>query len=76
MKLAPDRFYKGQYNFKRCANCALETIPLYSYETGKALYDVIQLEGVTYYRVNGRTWETSSTEAIHKEIVKHFKLVV
>lgn len=73
MNLASDRFYKGAFNFRRCANGAIETVARYSYETANDLYDVIPFaaDGVTAYRMNGYDVQPG---AIHRAIREHFAI--
>lgn len=73
MNLASDRFFSGSYNFKRCANGPVESVPRYSYETHNSLYDVIDIDRVRYYRINGGPFVTT-TSSIHAAIERHFNL--
>ena len=71
MKLAEDRFYKGQFNFKRCANGSLESVPMYSYDSHNNLYDVLYIGSDLGCRKNG-IWCAPSQ--YHLAIIKHFDL--
>ena len=54
MNLSDTRFFKSTLNFRRCANCPMESVPMYSYESTHSIYDVIVMaDGTTNYRVNG-----------------------
>ena len=64
-------FYEGCYNFKRCANGVIESVPRYSYETRTALYDVVVLDGKVRYGFNGKQVEQMP---IHRQIEEHFGL--
>jgi hypothetical protein len=73
MDLSPDKFYKGSYNFRRCANGPMETVPRYSYETKSTLFDVFHIDGDRYYKINGYQ-VTNSHNPIFSAIIKHFNL--
>ena len=72
MKLAEDRFYKGQFNFKRHVNgSAIESVPMYSYDSHNKLYDVLYIDGDLGCRTNG-FW--CAPNQFHLAIIKHFNL--
>lgn len=75
MKLTPDRFMKGCFNFRREANGPVESVPRYSYETAHDLYDVIVFAETdrpcTAYRLNG--YDSPYTR-IHAAIERHYDL--
>jgi hypothetical protein len=71
MQLSEDRFYKGQFNFKRCANGPLESTPIYSYESKDKLYDVVFIGDSMGCRING-AWVTPNQ--YHNAIISHFNL--
>ena len=48
-------------------------VVVYTYETGRAIYDVCIFNGRKYYQKNMRGY-TYDQEAIHKAIEKHFNV--
>jgi hypothetical protein len=74
MRLAKDRFYKGQFNFRRDEGGEMESVPLYTYETHNALYDVVVLDGAEYVRTNMGAWSNriDAWHRIHYAIRSHF----
>lgn len=71
MRLSKDRFYRGDYRIDRGKGA--EVFPLYTYETGNALYDVAIIDGVKFYRVNMGQW-SNDNKPIHCEIEKFFNI--
>lgn len=69
MGFSETRFYKSTFNFKRCANCSMESVPMYTYESFHKLYDVIEIDGYTTYRVNGGI---STCLSYHTAIMKRY----
>ena len=75
MNLASDRFYQGSFNY-RAAGGGVETAPLYSYESGSTLYDVLLLDGRKYYRSNMGQWFVTlgGIKRVHSDIERHFNI--
>ena len=51
MRTAEHRFYKSDTQF-RGADSRVRPAAVYSYESHKALYDVLEIEGLRFVRVN------------------------
>lgn len=51
----------------------LRTIDIYGYESGKALFDVIVVDGVRYFRKSMGGWTIAPTD-VHRKIIKHFNI--
>jgi len=71
MKLNPEQFSRGVYNYRTEANGLVYHAPRFSYESLNKLYDVIQMPQGTAYRTNGGP-ATPVPSPIHLEILKHF----
>ena len=67
------QFFKGAFNFKRAPVAPLETVTRYSYEyeSAKKLYDIIDIDGIRNYRINGFKSEKT---IYHKAIEEHFSI--
>ena len=76
MRLAQDRFFKGQFNFKRTTNSKIEKAPRFTYETHNALYDIVIIDGHKYYSKNmGILHNTiDKITPIHVKIEQHFNI--
>ena len=72
--LADDRFYKGTFNYRTEANGPVKHAPRFTYETGKALYDVIQFPQGTQFRTNG--FFVREPHKIHNAVIHHFSIDV
>lgn len=71
MRLSTERFYKGAFNFKRTQETPMETVPRYSYESAKKLYDIVDIDGIRNYIING---SKSEKTPYHEAIEKHFDI--
>ena len=76
MNTAQDRFFKQSFNFRRTAESAVESAPMYGYESHKKLYDVLVLDGHKYYRVNMGAWANTIDKITpaHASIEQHFAI--
>ena len=68
MNISEKNFLKDSFNFKRYVNGEMETVPRYSYESKKKLYDVYDIDDVRYYRING----TSSDKTFYHLAIERF----
>lgn len=75
MNLSPNRFYTGQWSYRDAAG-TFHSIPIYSYETHDALFDVVIFPGGTYYRRNRGAWVGEADSPIYRAIIDHFHLTV
>lgn len=74
MRLNQGKFntYEGRVENARTGDC--EQATFYTYESIARIYDVMVIESVKYYRVNGGAWSNLITNImpIHYEIERHF----
>lgn len=71
-----DRFMRGDFNFRRTDGGAVETVPLYSYESHGKLYDLLVLDGQELVRVNMGAWSNriDAWERAHYAIRAHYRI--
>lgn len=75
MRLSENNFSKHTCRFKQKNKIDIEGTE-YSYETSKALYDVLVIGDGKYYRVNCKDYSSriDSIHNIHRAIEKHYNL--
>lgn len=73
--LKPDNFQSGEITIRLFDN-SLVMLPVYSYESANALYDICIWEGRKFYRVNSGAWSNliSNITPIHVAIERHFNI--
>ena len=74
MNLSQNNFCKGACMFKQ-RGITIEG-KVYSYASGKDLFDVLILNGLKYYQKNMRGYSIGANmiEPIHREVERHFNI--
>lgn len=76
MNLSPDRFLQGSFTYRDAASGAFVSVPMYSYESKDALYDLAVVNGGKMVRVNCGPWSNriDAWKPVHYAILNHFNL--
>lgn len=75
MNLSKNNFSKSACKFQRPGNIDIEGT-VYTYESGKNLFDVVIIGGRKYYQKNmaGYTTDAERIEPIHRSIETHYNI--